>query len=123
MEKYTNETSSVLNLYMTPTANDDGTTFRCRAENPLLGTVLEDSFKMIVHRKYFIFYDTLFFIVRQVVSDMSFHKLFFISTLIIISTGYEWLALPVSKISPSLRPGQIRVQKLPFLHRFGFECL
>ncbi|CAK1545417.1 unnamed protein product [Leptosia nina] len=46
--EYINDTSTVSKLTMLPQPEDDGTTIRCRADNPILRVALEDSFKMSV---------------------------------------------------------------------------
>ncbi|XP_045517545.1 nephrin-like [Pieris brassicae] len=46
--EYMNDTSTVSKLSMLPQPEDDGTTIRCRADNPILRVALEDSFKMSV---------------------------------------------------------------------------
>ncbi|XP_063622419.1 neural cell adhesion molecule 2-like [Cydia splendana] len=51
-----NDTTSVSRLTIVPQPEDDGAVMRCRADNAILRTALEDSFKMSVVCKYM--YDT-----------------------------------------------------------------
>ncbi|XP_048477987.1 nephrin [Plutella xylostella] len=46
--EFVNETTTVAQLTMLPQPEDDGATMRCRADNPVLRTGMEDQFRMVV---------------------------------------------------------------------------